>query len=531
MKNVLSIIFGLLIGISYGQTPFASSFDVGEGTKKGMTQLKPEIIGAANGKIYGLSTKGSKQLIYIYDQTSLDLLETNDFKIKYKSFKLKKEDAFIYNDKVIFITSYINKSEMKKYYFFHEYVGGKEFKAPKVIGGIDWKDAPGALSLSFSKKITSNSSLKISFSADRKKIGVVYPLRYGDYTGENKWVAKVYDENLSEINSNEFNSPKEFNVNAADLAENGNFYLVCAVNEKVLGTDVRNLYQYDVRNTNFINQISGDSIQLGILNLDNNSLKLVPLDIKGASFKGLSFGVTKNRVVFYGIKGVDGEAESLLFEIFDLEGNQLNSREAEIELDAEILEERKSIFNKNASRRYHLNELHETESGDFIFLAEEFRFYVTHYTGTNGQSQDQYNYDYRDLLIVSFSSTGEFNWLKNYDKRQVTTNDFGYYSSYFSVTSNNNLFVILNTSEYQVNQELEGKDKRKAKRNAVVSYIKVSQDGQLEDDVLYNEDQVDDYTLGIRYGFIQNSKYYVAVREKVNMFKYEYFLMAIPVNL
>lgn len=97
--------------------------------------------------------------------------------------------------------------------------------------------------------------------------------------------------------------------------------------------------------------------------------------------------------------------------------------------------------------QFRLDNLLIREDGGVTLIAEQFfieeRTYIT--TDSQGRTTTRtvYYYNYNDILVLSFDKTGMVEWKTKIPKRQVTTNDGGYYSSYnFSVIGDKIYFIF-----------------------------------------------------------------------------------------
>ena len=69
------------------------------------------------------------------------------------------------------------------------------------------------------------------------------------------------------------------------------------------------------------------------------------------------------------------------------------------------------------------------------FVQEEYdrnQFYDPYYSNYYNRNYNDidYVYNYNDIIVVNIRPDGEIEWTARIPKRQVTTNDGGYYSSY-----------------------------------------------------------------------------------------------------
>ncbi len=94
---------------------------------------------------------------------------------------------------------------------------------------------------------------------------------------------------------------------------------------------------------------------------------------------------------------------------------------------------------------YKLHDLIPRADGGTILLAE--RYYVTTLsTGSaaGSGSYTTYYYHYNNIIVVSINPTGDIQWATKIPKFQVSTNDFGFYSSFATMVTDDKLYLIYN---------------------------------------------------------------------------------------
>jgi hypothetical protein len=95
-----------------------------------------------------------------------------------------------------------------------------------------------------------------------------------------------------------------------------------------------------------------------------------------------------------------------------------------------------------------LREILIKEDGGVVLIGEQFyiRVVTTTSTDANGNTRTTttYYYYYNDIIVVNIDGKGDIDWAKKIPKRQVTTNDGGYYSSYSLSVVEDKLYFIFN---------------------------------------------------------------------------------------
>jgi hypothetical protein len=119
--------------------------------------------------------------------------------------------------------------------------------------------------------------------------------------------------------------------------------------------------------------------------------------------------------------------------------------------------------------------------------------YVTShtYTDANGNSHTTYTYHYiyNDIIAVNCTQNGEVTWKEKVMKRQHSTNDGGYFSSFFTMVQGNNVFLMYNDKEGNMDDAEEAttvKQKRELKKDNVAALISFSDEGETTRKTLFD---------------------------------------------
>jgi hypothetical protein len=90
-----------------------------------------------------------------------------------------------------------------------------------------------------------------------------------------------------------------------------------------------------------------------------------------------------------------------------------------------------------------------------VVVAEQFYIYQTSSSDGRGLTQTVNHYYYNDLLIYKIDSIGAISWLERVPKTQHSVNDYGYYSSMFSVDVNGRIHCYFN--DHSLNYDESGR--------------------------------------------------------------------------
>lgn len=524
MRRIL-VIAAVLVGLTAkAQTPFAKEVEWGPEEKVKFSQKHPDIIGEKGGKIYGVSRNPyGKIYLHTISEGSMSIEETVKLGLDYDGNKLELIDAFIFGEELVFLTAYRNKEKEMKFFFVQKYESAGKLSTPVPVGKTDWSKVPGYFSMK-KDRFEAINILKIDISDNKKYLSLVYPNNIVPEEGEkNIWQAVVLDESLEEVWKYEFElANNELNVNTAKVNDDGVVF-ASSVNNK--SKNARSKFwqsaYYDFQNANFLNCLIGDAYYLEVVDGQNKNHKHVDLGLEDQNFIGMSMDVKADKVVFYGLaKKSEEQGTSSFIKILNDKGDELSTTYSEIDMDFFISKRFKNkLFTKKvddkALKRFFLKDLYLTDKGDFVFIAEEFQYYVTtQYDAASKTYTDYDHFEYGDLLLFSYNAQGELNWMNRYEKYQHTINDLGYFGSYYSVMKDGSIYIIANTKEYSVKEEEldegPGKDKRKAKRRTIIAWITIDENGTMTDDVLITKEQLERHSMSVRYGAINEGTFYAA---------------------
>ena len=97
---------------------------------------------------------------------------------------------------------------------------------------------------------------------------------------------------------------------------------------------------------------------------------------------------------------------------------------------------------------YDLDEIILRDDGGAVLVGEQYYSYVQTITSTDAQgrmiSRTVYHYVYNDIIVVSIDRKGDIEWAVKVPKRQHTTNDGGYYSSYGLTVKGDRMYFVFN---------------------------------------------------------------------------------------
>lgn len=427
----------------------------------------PIVVGKSGTDFFLINTIKKKLTLQKYDLTTLTLKKSSELILTHKGKKLEFESTFVANKTPIVITSFYNKKTRKKYLFYHTInTDNLEIASPTLMGEklIPKKTSWYAMSAMSGVYLTSSSNDMLSF--------LVYPksnAAQADIKIKNPhFVGKLFDENFSETEKCEFKIPFDnFSIEDYSLGNNGLFYII--VDELIDNPEaVKKIFKgkkYLTKDTHLfiVDPKTGDSetILLKLENEELSELAVFPLSNGDISVTGLTTGA----------KGVSGTF-SILFDKTFVEVNSSTHKFEEDFVTSTWSQKKKDKIDKKNKKKekkgkeiivpefydYYIDYVIELSDGSVTMLAEQYFVRVVTRTSTvNGQTTTTttYYYYYKDIIAVNYDKNGEFKWKKVIPKSQVSTNDGGYYSSYFIVMKDNNINIIYNEGLTAVKVKLQ----------------------------------------------------------------------------
>lgn len=129
---------------------------------------------------------------------------------------------------------------------------------------------------------------------------------------------------------------------------------------------------------------------------------------------------------------------------------------------------------------YKIKNLEIMADGSFYLLGEQFYKYVERvYDPNSNITTTTEHYNYNSIIASYFDSKGDHIWTKSIPKYQSTTNDYGYFSSFSVMNSDQDIYLFFNDSEKN-NEMKPGNTKYDNlfnNRKFQISYVHLNQAG------------------------------------------------------
>lgn len=482
MKQKPFILFALLLIsiLSFGQKS-TEQVDVkwGPEEKESKKTRLSDIIGIDETGFYTLRYSFSKSTLAIIEHYNMNMQKTKEFEIpaKQREKKLKLESAFYINETIYLFSSFADKKTKKNKLFVQTI--DKETLKPnrdqKVVAEIDFRE--------FSKSNSGN--FNFSLSRDSSKLMVYYDMPYVKKDFD-KFGFHVFDGNMSEIWNKEVKLPyieSLFDIQDYIVDDIGNVYVLGKIYKDKAKDRRKGKVNY----------------KYSLLSYEKNTEEAdeykIDVDGKFLSEMKITIGFNGNLICAgfysdnssYELKGsyflkIDNKTKQILtrsFKEFDLDFITQNMTERQ---------EKKTKKNKSKGRdvemyEYDIRDIIIKSDGGAIIIGEQYfvRIVTTYTTNASGgmTPHTTYIYHYNDIIVINIDPDGNIIWNQKIAKRQISTDDGGYYSSYILAVSNNKLQFIFNDNIKNLKYTGHGKiygfaNKRK---ESIVALVTMDMDG------------------------------------------------------
>jgi hypothetical protein len=290
----------------------------------------------------------------------------------------------------------------------------------------------------------------------------------------------------------------------SDLFNRSYFYCDHNGNAYVLGK----LYQDKVKEVRRGKQ----NFEFHILAYTNNGENKVDYAVKlqDKFITDISFDILDNGDIvaggFYSKKGtatVDG-AYYLLLDAKSKETKLSSVKEFDIDFLTQGMTEREEARARKKEEKgkdlelyeYDLHDLIKRDDGGFVLVGEQY--YVQVVTSSNGKfTYTTYYYNYNNIIVININNSGKIDWASTIPKRQVSTNDGGFYSSFALAVTADKLRFIYNDNKENLTPKKQGYIKNYTFRDkdGIVTLATIDKDGKIEREALISDADIE---VGVR---------------------------------
>jgi hypothetical protein len=443
-----------------------------------------------------------KRVIEKYKLSNLSLVKSVRVELEANGNDLALEDQFMFGDYPVLYSSYYDKKERINY-SYAQIVNPSSLSLSKLvpISKVEVEKQKGLLGGMMTRSLGDNAASSFYLSDDLE-LGLIVDAVDGDdeekYSKEYKF--KLFDNKLDLITENKVELPYDnFSVRRIKVGDDGLVYFVGArMNTEV---DDSRLIKRDVQ--------VAENLEILVIDIESGDIESLDIILKDERFV-TSFAIAiddKGSIILSGLSNKGSGVTGAFYSKFDNNLREVVAGNYDFEDDfitttwsdraKKKLDKKKKKANKKGEDaspnfyRYKLRDLIVKDDNSSTLLAEQYyvRVVTTTHTNANGgtYTTTTYYYYYNDVIAINFDQTGEIEWKTIVEKNQVSVNDGGYYSSFFTVTNENEINIIYNDTEASASDTDEAgfMDKRKMKKNIVGVKVKLDADGNQTKEILF----------------------------------------------
>lgn len=209
-------------------------------------------------------------------------------------------------------------------------------------------------------------------------------------------------------------------------------------------------------------------------------------DIVCAGFYSEKNSVYVGGAFYLRIDGQSRETLSSSFKEFDSDFITQNMKEGK----AKRMEKRIAKGKNVELPFYYIDEFLVDADGRTKIIAESRYIYTTSTYSQYGSSTSTH-YDYDDMMVIDINPDGEINWATRVAKNQHTVNDGAVYSSYSTVKTSNDLFLIFNDNVANLNYNGTGRVETMTKGSSTMVMVnKIDASGNMKRSALFSRGEV-----------------------------------------
>jgi hypothetical protein len=310
-------------------------------------------------------------------------------------------------------------------------------------------------------KFDAKPQFTIISSQNRKYIGVIWG-KEGKGINNDFYGYKILNDSLQIVSEGEYNVPFDGNmttINEHHISNTGD-YFIC-------------LTEHNKANDRMFTRSFDNFKALHVYKASEKELKEFSIDLKGKRIDDLV--MSSNDSGAFALTGIYGSGNKNGIEgIFSIQidpTDHAHNSESFIPFGKEIVKEMwntrqqdrytnsmNNFGNPNDlnARDFNLPQLYDYRMRDFFTLSDGSivgsmeQYYVyqrTTYDSRSSFSTTMNYYYYDDIIAFRISTDGQLIWQKRIPKSQVSTNDYGEFSSYCSFQSDSSLNFIFNDNQ------------------------------------------------------------------------------------
>jgi hypothetical protein len=434
MKNLILFIFLFCQGLILAQTN-----DIRWGELKTKSGRLINLLPISGDDFYSLSYSGGNTL------GSFRLTHHIDFD-KYATGKIIKkaangianfEDVKVVNNRIFVFLS--DRFSGESQFYIQEY----DNEAQPI--GV----AKEIASYSFDKS-ANKGFFSVITSRDNKHLGVVWEIP-SKKDRSDRYGYKIFDADLNEINSGEYELPFEgrFSEISEHYLSNTGDYFICV--KEFMKSERTSLIKHM------------DYKAMHILHATEDGIEDFELDLQGKRVEAMTMNSDNERILtltgVYGDNNIPG-VSGIFYVRANYDSQEIVDQGFEAFGKDFITQDWSARQRERADRRtqrgraepqlynYVMRQSEVMEDGSIVGSLEQYFVQVYTYTDPRtGTFRQTFTYYYNDIIAFKIGVNGGFDWLKKINKYQVSTNDGGPFSSYARYINDGKLCFIFNDNE------------------------------------------------------------------------------------
>jgi hypothetical protein len=447
-----------------------------------------DILPVSGSNFYSLRWAGGLLVSYTLARHD-DFVNTDSKKIEMKveSGIANFEGAKMIGEKLIVFLS--DRVDGKNHFFMQEY--GKDLLP---------KGPSKELSTYDIEKGKSKRSFDVITSRDNTFFGVVWSIP-GKNDAKDHYGFKIMDSDLNEVSSGDYDlpyDPKLCSISNYYLSNTGDYFLSLTEFQAGEKKGLRSYVDYKA---------------VHILHITPDVIEDMTLDLDGKRIEEMVMNSDNNKVFtiagIYGDKGKAGitglmylranfSKKEILDEGFEKFGKDFITQDWS---DRQKEKAEKREFNGGGVPQLYNYVMRQTEvlsDGSIIGSIEQYYVLENSYTDSrNGYTRTSYTNYFNDIIAFKIGVDGGIDWLTKIKKSQISTNDNGYFSSFFSFLDKDKLCLIFNDNI--INYDSRGKFIDSSfvysagfsrKSNAVAHVTIDLKDGSMERQTLFDRNMI-----------------------------------------
>ncbi len=449
----------------------------------------PKIIGSDSKYVYFIRIRNGKKFIEKYNTRSLQFEKSLKFELKHENNELEIVHSFMYNNGPVLYTKYYNRLTKTNYNFVHTVdtstlIASKPILFSKIvmpeISRMESLLRPFGTVSNGVLLVSEDNSLSYTTDFAYKNIAIDSTNLMRNLNGT------LYDENFKVLDIKQFKLPfGQFHIQNINLSNDKKLYIA--------GNEFKTKVEKESLKKTYLTEY-GD-LKILILDLQAGDFDVLEIPLDDGNLESFIFKINSDGslimsgLISHGNGGVSGGFYAKYNA--KLEQESLNFIDFEDDFMALIGPQKSEITTKGYDLfrplRLAIRDLVVKPDGTTTLLAEIFYINMQSTSGANGVSYSLYTYHYEDIIALNFDKKGELIWKTVINKYQVSHNDHGYYSSFFTILQGNDINIIYNEYKSKMvdTENMSYSERKKVNQSIIGKRVLLSSTGEQSSEILF----------------------------------------------